>query len=58
MTTPETHDPSTVAELVGELLRQEFWIVFKAFFAPIIGTIVVFQHLREEIRLTDAPPPP
>lgn len=56
MTAPEEQDHGTFAEQFGEMVKQEFWIVFKAFFAPIIGTIAVFDHLKEVIRLVDAPP--
>lgn len=43
----------TAAAYLGEVVRQEFWIVLKAYFAPIFGTIAVISHLREVIRLTD-----
>ncbi|WP_420479002.1 hypothetical protein [Brevundimonas sp. FT23028] len=44
---------TVVAEALWEIVRQEFWIVLKAYFAPIFGTIAVIGHLREVIRLTD-----
>lgn len=56
MTHSKDTDHGTLAEQFGEMFKQEFWIVFKAFFAPIIGTIAVYDHLKEVIRLVDAPP--
>lgn len=56
MTHSKEDDRGTFSEQFGEMVKQEFWIVFKAFFAPIIGTIAVYDHLRKVIRLVDAPP--
>lgn len=53
--TPNENQPGEfgLVEYLVATLRQEFWIVLKAYFAPVFGTIAVLSHLREVIRLTD-----
>ena len=49
-------DPATEAfewADLREVARQEFWIVAKAFFAPVYGTLLVLRHLLKLTRQVD-----
>lgn len=39
---------------IGQIARQEFWIVSKAYFAPIYGSLLVLRHLLRATRAMDS----
>ena len=38
---------------LGEVVREEFWIVAKSFFAPVYGPFVVLEHLLKKTERVD-----
>ena len=45
--------PSRSQPTFREIAREEFWIVAKAFFAPVYGTYLVWRHLLRLTRKVD-----
>jgi hypothetical protein len=59
MTEIRTQEPGTEAfgwADLREVAREEFWIVAKAFFAPVYGTLLVLSQLLKLTRQVDCQP--
>ena len=46
-------NPPRVEPTLGEIAREEFWIVAKAFFAPIYGSWLVLRQLLQVTQRVD-----
>lgn len=38
----------------ADIVREEFWFVAKAFFAPVYGALLVLRHLMGETQIVDS----
>ncbi|MBO9711415.1 hypothetical protein [Sphingomonas sp.] len=43
-------------DTIGQMARQEFWVVAKSFFAPVYGTILVLRQLMRWTNRIDERP--